>query len=76
MCIRDRKHSKETKQKMSGEKSSSAKLTWVKVEEIREKYATRNYIQLELAKEYRVSRPQISQIVNNKCWKKDIGDKI
>ncbi|KKM61187.1 hypothetical protein LCGC14_1534250, partial [marine sediment metagenome] len=66
-----KKHSKETKQKMSGEKSPNAKLTWKLVGEIRKAYTTENYTQLELAKEYGISRPQIGHIVNNKQWKED-----
>lgn len=54
----------------SGENSSSAKLTWKQVDEIRKKYSTGKYdgkIGL-LAKEYRIVRSGISEIISNKKW--------
>jgi hypothetical protein len=52
-----------------GEKNSNSKLTWKKVEEIRARYIPGVVTQAVLAKEYGVSVPQISYIVNNKKWK-------
>lgn len=71
------KHTKETIKKMSeslrgmftGEKSSSAILTWEQVEEIRKKYKTNLYSQENLAIEYGVKRTTIQTIINNRTWK-------
>jgi group I intron endonuclease len=64
--------SEETKEKMSlsrrGEKNPAAKLTWKKVDEIREKYETGDYTQYELAKNYDVTRSAIQKIVLNQHW--------
>lgn len=72
-------HSEQTKQKMSlikkenghvaGEKNPKAKLTWEDVNEIREKYATDQYTQAQLAKEYNVKSGAVRRIVNYKTWK-------
>jgi hypothetical protein len=51
-----------------GSKNGRAKLTKDRVLEIRELYATGNYILKELGKEFDVSQAQISHIVNNKKW--------
>jgi len=65
-------HSEESRQKMSearkGEKSSSAKLTWEKVNEIREKYKTGKFSYAKLAKEYEVSPSAIQYIIENRTW--------
>ena len=65
--------SEETKQKMSeskkGEKSSSAKLTWEQINDIREKYKIGDCSQYKLAKEYNVSRSCIQSVVENRSWK-------
>jgi hypothetical protein len=53
----------------SGEKSGSAKLTWVEVREIRERYATGGVTQSELALIYNVCSSNISLIVTKKNWK-------
>ena len=66
-------HSEETKQKMSeafkGEKSLSAKLTWEKVNDIREKYKTGKFSYAKLAKEYGVSPSAVQHIIENRSWK-------
>lgn len=46
-----------------------AKLDNFKVLEIREKYATCNYTQKEIAEEYNVDPSLISFVVNHKIWK-------
>jgi len=51
-----------------GEKNSVAKLTECKVNEIKQKYSRGEVTQRQLAVEYCVSRPHISDIVNNKRW--------
>lgn len=51
-----------------GEKNSAAKLTACVVNEIKQKYACGEVTQRQLAVEYSVSRPHISDIVNNKRW--------
>jgi group I intron endonuclease len=64
--------SEETKEKLSeaqrGENHSQAKLSWIQVKEIREKYFTGNYFQKELAEEYNVHKSDISHIIQNKTW--------
>ena len=53
----------------SGEKSHTAKLTWVQVRQIRElKKTTTIY---KLAESFKVSPENISMIVNNKRWKEN-----
>jgi group I intron endonuclease len=69
--------SEETKKKISntqkglqsGEKHPQAKLTWIQVREIREKYATENFFQRQLAEEYNVHKSVISHIITNRTWK-------
>lgn len=56
---------------INGEKNNSAKLTWLKVSEIREKYKTGDYTQRQLAKEYSVSQNTIRMILINKTWKQE-----
>jgi hypothetical protein len=53
----------------SGEKNPKVKLTWIQVREIREKYATGNFFQRQLAEEYNVHESVISHIITNKIWK-------
>lgn len=64
--------SEEAKQKLSearkGENSPSAKLTWEKVNEMREKYKTGSYTLKQLAKEYEVSQSTIQQVMENRTW--------
>ena len=49
-----------------GEKHSKAKLTDSQIDEIKEKYATGKYTQIELGKEYGVKRSSIGYHVNGK----------
>jgi hypothetical protein len=46
----------------------SAKLTRPQVEEIRTRYKAGGVLQQELANEYGVNQPHVSDIVNNKRW--------
>lgn len=72
-----KKLSEEEKQKISdfhkgkwiGKKSNSAKLTWILVDEIREKYKTGNYSTRSLGKEYNVEHSTIGAIIRYKTWK-------
>lgn len=52
-----------------GENNGYAKLTEIKVKEIRLKYATGKYFQYELAEEYDTSQSNICDVVNYKYWK-------
>ena len=52
-----------------GEKQHSAKLTEHQVLEIRNKYITGNYTQIQLANEYNVHDTTISKIILKKLWK-------
>ncbi len=52
-----------------GEKSKNSKLTQNQVEEIRQKYAD-GFTQKKLSVMYGISQVQISNIVNNKVWKR------
>jgi DNA-binding XRE family transcriptional regulator len=54
-----------------GEKNPHAKLTWEKVGEIRRLYATGEYTQDRLAREYGVAQTGISRIVLGKSWQSD-----
>ena len=51
-----------------GERCGTAKLTAEDVMEIREKYATGNYFQYELGRQYNVSKAHMHRIVNRKVW--------
>lgn len=51
-----------------GELSGTSKLKSEQVLKIREKYATREYTQQQLAMEYNISRAQIYFIVHQKRW--------
>lgn len=53
-----------------GEKNPAAKLTWAKVDDIRMKYSTGNYTELELGLENGITLKAISLIVLNKRWKR------
>lgn len=52
-----------------GEKSSNAKLTERQVREIRDKYATGEYMQKDLAPLYGVTKGNILAIVRRRSWK-------
>jgi len=58
-----RKHSEETKKKMS---AWQIKFSDEQVAEIRNKFSTGNYKQVDLAEEYKVSRDTIGRIINHK----------
>ncbi len=53
----------------TGDNFTSSKLTWVKVKEIRQLYATGNYLQRELAVQFSVGITTISAIIRYKTWK-------
>jgi uncharacterized protein YjcR len=71
-----RKHSDETRRKISfshcGEKCYIAKLTWLRVSEIREKYLSGNYTYAALAKEYGIVLSGVQKVVNNEIWKDEL----
>ncbi len=52
-----------------GEKQHLAKLTEKQVVEIRQKYATKNYTQSQLGREYNVDYKSICYIINRITWK-------
>jgi len=52
-----------------GEKSGKAKLTNDKVREIRQLYATGQYWQLDLARQYSISRSALGAIVHYRTWR-------
>lgn len=54
----------------SGEKSSSAKLTWDKVKLIRRLWKSKKYSKHKLAYKFKVTYMNIHCIINNKTWKK------
>ena len=64
-------HQKKSKdEKAKGENNGMAKLTWGKVREIREIYATASDISMDdLANQYGVHLSLISYVVNNRLWK-------
>lgn len=51
-----------------GENNSNAKLNWEIVKEIRKRYNEEDIPMNMLAKEYNISKSQISNIINNKSW--------
>lgn len=53
----------------SGENSSTAELTWSKVDCIRDKYENQGYTQQKLADEYGVDRANIGYVVRYDTWK-------
>jgi group I intron endonuclease len=56
-------------EKICGENNGTAKLKEKEVLEIREKYSTMEYSQVELAREYGVNPTSIRHILNNRTWK-------
>jgi hypothetical protein len=79
LARRGRKVSPETRKKLSGENSSSAKLTLEQVREIREKCIKEAFyrgLQAKLAREYGVSKTIICDIVHNRVWKFSLTDTI
>jgi len=69
------KWSKERIEKFSGENSPVSKLTWIKVNQIRNLYLTGNYSHKQLSEKYDVAESQIGFIINNKAWKDEKWDK-
>jgi len=51
-----------------GENNPGAKLTWARIKEIREKFATGRYTKTQLGLEYSVNRRTITKIIDNKAW--------
>lgn len=54
------------------EKHPMARLSAEEVSAIRDLYSARTHTQLEISKMYKVSRPMISLIVNNKRWEGEL----
>ena len=52
----------------AGELHPRAKLTKVKVDEIRRRYADENILQEELANEYGVAKPTVAALLRNNSW--------
>jgi group I intron endonuclease len=63
------KHSKESIEKMSGEKNINAKINQEVANEIRKLYNSCKISQLKLAKMYNLHLGTIQQIIENKTWK-------
>ena len=59
---------KNRSRQVHGSRNHMALLTWEEVRAIRARYTTGNVTQQELAKEYGVSRPSISNVVNRRTW--------
>jgi hypothetical protein len=64
----DDKFSKGRFKVMKGEANGNSKLTMMIANEIRTKYATGDYTQIALAKEYNINQHSISSVVRNKRW--------
>ncbi|MEO5367379.1 MAG: GIY-YIG nuclease family protein [Magnetococcus sp. WYHC-3] len=62
--------SEETKRKLSGENSSSAKLTWEDVNHIRKEYCELKelFSNENIAKKYKVTGRNITDIIKNRTW--------
>lgn len=60
----------ESKLEMLGENNRGAKLNNIKVQEIRDLYATGNYTSRQLAKQFEVGKSTILRVINNKSWTK------
>ena len=56
---------------MRGEKNPNAKSTWIKIGEIREKYASGCYSYKRLGLEYGMGERNIRRIVKNLIWKEE-----
>jgi len=52
-----------------GQRHHRAFLTEKEVKEIKDKYRSGKYMQIQLAEEYVVARHHITKIVNGKLWK-------
>jgi hypothetical protein len=55
--------------RITGEQCHKAKLNKEKVKEIRKRFLEENITQVELAKQYNVSKGNIGYIINNKSWR-------
>lgn len=55
--------------KATSENNGGAKLTWKKVNEIRELYKTGKYFYKDLGKKFNVSKSTIKRIINKWSWK-------
>ena len=60
---------RKNRERQIGEKSHSAKLMWVQVNEIRERYKKENITYLQLSKEYGVAKGTIQNVVKGSKWK-------
>jgi group I intron endonuclease len=73
----EKHHTDETKKKISdmkcGDKSTTAKLDWEKVNQIRNLYKTDKYTHRQLAEMYGVKKTTIYCILNNISWKVENG---
>jgi len=68
--MKGKKKSKyEMKVPRHGEYSSSAKLTWTEVKQIREKFSNKSASITQLSQEYNTSYNNIYNIITNKTWK-------
>ncbi len=56
--------------KAAGERNAGAKLTWAKVDKIRELYAQGDVLQKELASQFGVDKKSILRIVNHHSWQR------
>ena len=54
-----------------GERAGSSKLTWKKVDEIRELYSSGSYSKRELGRIYGVGHNTVSSILNDENWKEE-----
>jgi hypothetical protein len=52
----------------AGENNPAARLNWLLVREIREKYATGDYRQEDLADEYSVGKVTVTHVLANRTW--------
>lgn len=60
--------------KVAGEHNPRAKLSWLKVEEIRKKFVSETDTIASLAKQYEVSWTAIKRIVEGRSWKTEIKE--
>lgn len=54
-----------------GERHKNSILTWKQVREIRRKYATGRYRQIDLARQYGSTQAGVSQIIRNVAWREN-----
>ena len=58
----------------SGENSNNTSLTWIEVNAIRDRFDRGDCTLASLAKEYKISRCAVSNIVYGKTWKSELSD--